>query len=75
MRFISIFLANIILKLDSTILFIRLKIILLQYFKFLTISDIPTDIIYVYLNVFIIVIINKQINKKVLHVLLVLGNL
>ena len=32
MRFVSIFLANIILKLDPTILFIRLKIILLQYF-------------------------------------------
>ena len=59
MRFISIFLAKIILKLGPTILFTRLKIILLQYFQFSTINDIQTSLIYVYLNVFIIEIINK----------------
>ena len=37
---------NLILKLDLTVLFIHLKIILLQYFQFLVISRIQTNPIY-----------------------------
>ena len=40
---VNTFLEKIILKLGSTALFTRLKIILLQYFQFSTISGIQTD--------------------------------